>query len=420
MIDHTLWLPYTQMKTAREPLEIVRTEGEYLITEQGEQLVDAIGSWWTSCHGYNHPTIIKAIQEQAHTMPHVMLGGIQHPQAKRLAHRLKKLLPGNLNHVFLANTGSESVEISLKIAIQFWLNQGQARNKFVSFKHAYHGDTLFAMSVCDPEEGMHHLFHQALPQQWIQTLPETEGDFDYLDRWLSKNKNDIAGIIIEPLIQGAGGMKMHTPDTLKKMHQLCKSHDLLFIVDEIFTGFGRTGSFFAIEQAGIVPDIICLSKALTGGTLPLAAVVVTDAVYDVFLSDNPDHALMHGPTFMGNALACSAANASLDLFETTDWQTNVKRIETHLEETLHPLAQLSQVKQIRVKGAVGAVQLQQPIENSHQWFVERFLESGVWLRPFGDIVYTTPCFNISNEGLSRISTSICEHIHDYNDKNLVY
>lgn len=413
MIDHTLWLPYTQMQTTSTPIEIVASEQEYLITKQGTKLIDAIGSWWTSCYGYNHPTIVKAIQSQAETLPHVMLGGIVHPQVQRLAHRLKALLPADLNHVFFANTGSEAVEIAMKIAIQYWLNQGQTRTQFVCFEQGYHGDTFYAMSVCDPVEGMHHIFQDALPKQLHTPIPRSKEALEAFKAWLSLHKNQIAGVIIEPLVQGAGGMKMHTPQMLKEIDTVCKELNLLLIADEIFTGFGRTGSLFAINQAPIVPDIVCLSKALTGGTLPLAAVVARTPIYEAFLSDNPEAALMHGPTYMGNAIACAAANAVLELFNTEAWQENVQKIQTQLQKSLAPLSNSAKVKEVRVLGAIGVVELQQNIAHNKAWFVERFLESGIWLRPFGNIIYTTPCFNIKSTNLQQITEAICQHIHDW-------
>lgn len=413
MVDHTLWLPYTQMQTTLAPVEIIATEQEYLITKQGKRLIDAIGSWWTSCYGYNHPAIVEAIKSQADTLPHVMLGGIVHPQAQRLAHRLKDLLPADLNHVFFANTGSEAVEIAMKIAIQYWINQGQTRSQFVCFEHGYHGDTFYAMSVCDPVEGMHHIFQNALPKQLHHPIPHSAEDVAKFKEFLRLHKERIAGVIIEPLVQGAGGMKMHTPQVLKEIATVCKELNLLLIADEIFTGFGRTASLFAINQANIVPDIVCLSKALTGGTLPLAAVISRTPIYDAFLSDKPEAALMHGPTYMGNAMACAAANAVLELFSSEPWQENVRKIQQLLQNSLAPLADLAHVKEVRVLGAIGVVELEQDLGSAKTWFINRFLESGIWLRPFGNIIYTTPCFNMNILNLQQITDAICQHIHDW-------
>lgn len=406
MIDHTLWLPYTQMQTTRPPLHIAETINEYLITPNGDKIIDAIGSWWTACHGYRPQSVIAAMKAQIDTLPHVMLGGIVHPQAKRLAHRLAQILPGDLNHVFLANTGSEAVEIALKMAIQFWLNQGENRSQFMSFYDGYHGDTLYAMSVCDPQEGMHHLFQATLPKQAHQKIPCSDEDWIQLEQWLAKTHQNIAGMIIEPLVQGAGGMKMHSRATLKRLYSLAKKYNLLFIADEIFTGFGRTGQLFAVEHAQVVPDIICLSKALTAGTTPLAAVVTTSTVYNQFLSEDPDKALMHGPTFMGHAIGCAAANANLDLFAKNEWQSQVKQIEQHLIETLEPLAKWQHVKAVRVLGAIGVVQLQSDLSKHQNKLVDKFIADGIWLRPFRDIIYTTPSFNISPDSLAQITHAI--------------
>lgn len=407
-MDHCIWLPYTQMQTASRPLKVVRSQNEFLYTEAGDKLIDAISSWWTACHGYNHPQIVDAIQLQAKQMPHVMLGGIIHPQAERLCHRLADCLPGDLNHVFLANTGSESVEIAMKMALQRGIHQGKTSQQFIHFRYGYHGDTLYAMSVCDPEEGMHQLFGDTLPQQRLFDIPTHEAAFEHFNHILTTQKNHIAGVIIEPLVQGAGGMKMHQASHLQKIASLCQSADIPLIVDEIFTGFGRTGTFFAIEAADIIPDIICLSKALTGGTLPLAAVVTRNQIYEAFLSSDPNRALMHGPTFMGNALACAAANASLDIFEQDQWQQQVNRISTQLNHGLAKLKKHAVVKDVRVMGAIGVVELVAPIADKHPWVVKQFLEAGIFLRPFGDILYTTPCFNISEKSLEIIIKAIQE------------
>tara|TARA_R110002110_G_scaffold65206_4_gene179955 strand:+ start:38965 stop:40215 length:1251 start_codon:yes stop_codon:yes gene_type:complete len=410
-MDHQIWLPYTQMQTAALPIKVVATEKEYLITDNGIKLVDAISSWWTACHGYNHPHIVQAIQNQAQIMPHVMLGGIIHPQAETLCHRLTRMLPNDLNHVFLANTGSEAIEVAMKIAIQSAINVGKNKTKFLHFQHSYHGDTLYAMSICDPEEGMHHIFGSALPPQLMCKLPKTSLDIQDFESLLIQHQEDLAGVIIEPLVQGAGGMKMHTPLQLKKIAQLCKKYNICFMVDEIFTGFGRTGSMFAFEQADIIPDIICLSKALTGGTLPLAAVITRTPIYQTFLSDNSDKALMHGPTFMGNALACAAANASLDLLEENKWQQQVTDIEQQFILGFKTLNALPQVKDVRIKGAIAAIELCQTLSSEDfAWFSAQFLADGLWCRPFGNIVYAAPPFTIKEKNLHKIIKSICRHV----------
>ncbi len=410
----TVWLPYAQMQTALKPLEVVRTQGSTLMLADGRQIIDGVASWWTACHGYNHPHIVSAIQEQVAILPHVMLGGLCHPQAQTLATRLSKLLPGNLNHVFYSESGSVAVEIAMKMALQYWKHQQEnQRLKFISFEHGYHGDTFFTMSVCDPIEGMHKLFHDILPAQHILKLPATDDLLIEFESWLSKHSSTVAGLLIEPLVQGAGGMKMHSAQILNAICTLCQRYGVLVIVDEIFTGFGRTGSLFAIEQASCVPDIICLSKALTGGTLPLAATIANDKIYNAFLDNDPERALMHGTTFMGNAIACAAANASLDLFENESRLVQVADLEGFLKDELLPLINIEGVKDIRVKGAIGVVQLERPLGEEVNWFKQQFIQDGVWCRPFGDIIYTTPAFTIDKESLLKITGSMAKQIKQW-------
>src|SRR6266545_2456231 len=308
-----VWLPYTQMKSA-SPLPVARTEGCRIILADGRQLIDGIASWWTACHGYNHPHIREAVIRQAGIMPHVMFGGLAHEQALTLARRLAALLPGELDRVFFSDSGSVAVEIALKMAVQAWQNRGDGgRTRFVAFRGAYHGDTTGAMAVGAPD-GMHAQFKALLPEHFVVDLPVDEQSTAALEAVLETSAKKIAGVIVEPLVQGAGGMRFHDAAVLRRLRVLADRYELLLIFDEIFTGFGRTGTMFACEAAGIVPDIVTLSKALTGGTLPLAATVASRRVFDAFWSDDPAHALMHGPTYMANALACAAANASLDLF----------------------------------------------------------------------------------------------------------
>ncbi|MGK2872586.1 MAG: adenosylmethionine--8-amino-7-oxononanoate transaminase [Alphaproteobacteria bacterium] len=409
-----LWLPYTQMQIAAEPLAAVATEGAYIHLADGRQLVDGIASWWTACHGYNHPHIRAAIIDQATRMPHVMLGGLVNEPASRLAARLAAMAPGNLNHVFFSESGSVAVEIAMKMALQYWINRAhKGRTKFVCFRDGYHGDTLGAMSVCDPDEGMHSLFKGALLEQYMVDLPRTREQRDALDGFLRSHHREIAGVIVEPLVQGAGGMKFHTPEVLRELRRLCDRHGLLLILDEIMTGFGRTGSMFACSQADVTPDIMTLSKALTGGAVALAATLANEDVYQAFLGDEDAKALMHGPTFMGNALACAAANASLDLFETEPRLAQVAGIEAHLRDALAPCATLRGVHEVRVKGAIGVVQLQGMDKQARAWFKQRFIEEGVWLRPFGDIVYTTPPFTISPDELSQLTRTMVKIIGEW-------
>jgi len=405
-----VWLPYTQMKTAPLPLPVVSASGARLRLADGRELIDGIASWWTMCHGYGHPHIVAAVEKQLRALPHVMFGGLAHEPAYRLAARLAALLPGNLQHVFFTESGSVSVEVAMKIAVQFWLNQGERRAKFVSFRNAYHGDTFAAMSVCDPEEGMHRMFRGVVPEQFVAELPESAEKLHTLDRLLEQHRRKIAAVLVEPLVQGAGGMKFHSRETCAELRSLCDRHGLLLIFDEIFTGFGRTGSLFAFEQAGVVPDILCLSKALTGGTLPLAATVATEKVYAAFLSDDPEMALMHGPTFMAYPLGCAAANASLDLFESEPRIAQAAAIETQLREELAPCAHLPGVRDVRAKGAIGVVQMAKPVDALR--LRARFVEQNCWIKPFGDIVYLTPPLVISTADLSFLTRAICETLRE--------
>lgn len=438
-----IWLPYAQMKTVPVPLMAERTEGSRIYLKDGRVLVDGIASWWTACHGYNHPHIIKAMQEQLARMPHVMFGGLNHEPALRLAKRLAAITPGDLSRVFFSDSGSVAVEVALKMAVQYWLNKGEeGRTKFVSFRHAYHGDTAACMALCDPEEGMHAKFKGYLPEQFVAALPSpaapralapspamrervsvrtslsrtageggarsrataSEWEGEGLAELLGREAHHIAAVIIEPLVQGAGGMKFHNAATLKRVADLCRQHNVLLIADEIFTGFGRTGKMFACEEAGVVPDIMCLGKALTGGAISLAATIARPHVFEAFWSDDPQKALMHGPTYMANPLACAAANASLDLFEREPRLEQVRAIEAALREGLEPCRDLPGVIDVRVKGAIGVVQL----EKSRDLNVlkQQFVEQGVWIRPFGDIVYLTPGFVIGEEELNKLIESL--------------
>ncbi len=406
-MTQALWRPYTQMQTASEPFEAVRTEGVHIHLADGRVLLDGVASWWTACHGYNHPRIAAAVTRQLDQMPHVMFGGFTHAPAERLAARLAAMLPGDLNHVFFSDSGSVAVEVALKMAVQLWLNRGVAgRTKILSFRDGYHGDTLGAMSVCDPEEGMHARFGAWLPPQVLADLPRTTAQAQALDALLAARGEELAAVIVEPLVQGAGGMRFHTPDVLATLARIVRGHGLPLIADEVFTGFGRTGAMFACEQAGVIPDIICLSKALTGGTLALAATVATDAVFEGFLSDDPAFALMHGPTFMANPLACAAANASLDLFETEPRLAQVAQIAKRLEAGLSPCRGLAGVVDVRVMGGVGAVQLAQPPDR--EVLKRAFLDRGVWVRPFGDVVYLTPAFIVGDDDIARLTAAVAQ------------
>jgi adenosylmethionine-8-amino-7-oxononanoate aminotransferase len=404
-LEH-LWLPYAQMKTAPLPLAVKATHGCRIELADGRELIDGIASWWTACHGYNHSHIRAAVERQLATMPHVMFGGMVHEQAVTLARRLAELLgPGNLDRVFFSESGSVAVEVALKMARQYWRNRGNSdRDRIVAFKGGYHGDTSGAMAISDPEGGFHGTLAGASPQQIIIDLPVDETRRAALEMVLAQQTDRIAAMIVEPLVQGAGGMCFHDARVLQTLRTLADRYGLLLVFDEIFTGFGRTGTMFAFEQAAVVPDIITLSKALTGGTLPLAATVARRNVFEAFWSDDPAKALMHGPTFMANALGCAAANASLDLFAREPRLAQVAKIEALLRSGLEPCRKLAGVKEVRVKGAIGVVELE-GIENINK-LRQSFIEEGVFVRPFGSIVYLAPAFTIVEEDLIKLTRAV--------------
>jgi adenosylmethionine-8-amino-7-oxononanoate aminotransferase len=398
-------LPYAQMKTVRPPLPVARTDGSRIVLADGRELIDGIASWWTACHGYNHPHIRAAVERQLATMPHVMFAGLAHEPALTLARRLAALLPGDLDRVFFSESGSVAVEIAMKMAIQFWRNRGHlTRTKFVAFKAGYHGDTTGAMSISDPGAGMHKLFASLLPEHVIIDLPTDEKTAADFTRLVSERADELAGIIVEPLVQGAGGMRFHDAQVLGLLVEAAVRYELLLICDEIFTGFGRTGTLFACDAAGIVPDIVTFSKALTGGTLPLAATVARAKIFDAFWADDPAQALMHGPTYMANALACAAANASLDLFEQEPRLKQVQEIARALEQGLAPCRTVPGVKDVRVRGAIGVVELEH-IDDLER-LRARLVEEGTFIRPFGSVIYLTPAFTIAEEELATLTGAI--------------
>jgi len=411
-LEH-VWLPYAQMKTAASPLPVVRTQGSRIVLADGRVLIDGIASWWTACHGYNQPHIRHAVAKQLKQLPHVMFGGLAHEPALTLARRLATLLPGDLNRVFFSDSGSVAVEVALKMAAQYWINRGvKRRSQFVAFKGGYHGDTTGAMAVSDAEGGMHALFAGLLPQHHIVDLPDNDERAAALDKLLAERGDTIAAIIVEPLVQGAGGMKYHDAAVLKRLRVLADKYDALLIFDEVFTGFGRTGTLFACEAAGVAPDIVALSKALTGGTLPLAATVATQKVFDVFWSDDPKKALMHGPSYMANALGCAAANASLDLFESEPRLQQVAAIASALLQGLAPCRSMPGVKDVRVKGAIGVVEMEH-IDDLDA-LRARFVEQGVFVRPFGTIIYLTPAFSITPDELKTLTDAVVNVVRSIN------
>jgi len=404
-LDHA-WLPYTQMKTASPPFAVVATHGSRIVLADGRELIDGIASWWTACHGYNHPHIWAAVERQLKTMPHVMFGGLVHEQALTLAQRLAELAaPADLGHVFFSESGSVAVEVALKMAVQYWRNRGvPERTRIVSFTGGYHGDTTGAMAVSDPDGSMHAAFRGLLPQQITLDLPTDEASERAFAALLAQRAGEIAAIIVEPLVQGAGGMRFHAPQVLRTLRDAADRHDILLIFDEIFTGFGRTGALFAFQSAGVVPDILTVGKALTGGTLPLAATLASQKVFQAFWSDDPAHALMHGPTFMANALACAAANASIDLFAREPRLEQVAKISGVLSRDLAGCRGAPGVKDVRVLGAIGVVELER-IDDLNA-LRQRFVKEGVFIRPFGSVVYLTPAFTIEPDELAKLTAAV--------------
>jgi adenosylmethionine-8-amino-7-oxononanoate aminotransferase len=404
-LDH-IWLPYAQMKTVAPPLAVTATHGSRIVLADGRELIDGIASWWTACHGYNHPHIRGAVERQLAAMPHVMFGGLVHEPALTLARRLVGLLaPGDLDRVFFSESGSVAVEVALKMAVQYWRNQGRRdRSRFLAFTGGYHGDTTGAMAVSDPQGNMHAAFRGLLPEQITVDLPVDEQSTAAFETALERHAHELAAIIVEPLVLGAGGMRFHDAKVLRTLRTAADRHELLLIFDEIFTGFGRTGAMFAFQAAGVVPDIVTLSKALTGGTLPLAATIAGKKVFEAFWSDDPSHALMHGPTFMANPLACAAANASLDLFEREPRLDQVTKISGALAAGLEPCRKLPGVKNVRVKGAIGVVELER-IEDLNA-LRQRFVAEGVFIRPFGTVVYLTPAFTIAEAELAKLTDTV--------------
>jgi adenosylmethionine-8-amino-7-oxononanoate aminotransferase len=407
LAESHLWRPYTQMATHAPPLRAASTQGCTITLEDGRQLIDGVASWWTACHGYNHPHIAAAVTRQLGVMPHVMFGGLTHAPAEELAARLAAILPGDLNHVFFADSGSVAVEVAMKMAAQSWLNRGvRTRRRFLAFTSGYHGDTFATMAVCDPEEGMHALYKGLLADHAIVDLPRDPASAARFDAFLDQHASTLAGILVEPLVQGAGGMVFHEPGVLQHLRRAADAHGLPLIFDEIFTGFGRTGTMFACEAAGVVPDIITLSKALTGGTVALSAAIARTAIFEAFLSPDPAHALMHGPTYMANPLACSAALASLDLFEREPRLAQVAAIEAQLRRELEPCRAMPGVRDVRVLGAIGVVELH-TIPNMPA-LKAALVARGVWVRPFRNILYLTPAFTVTAGELTRLTSAIAE------------
>lgn len=406
-----VWHPYAAMGSIQPMYPVQSAHGCQLTLSDGRRLVDGMSSWWSAIHGYNHPQLNEAVQQQIQNMAHVMFGGLTHEPAVTLAKKLVDITPAGLEHVFLADSGSVSVEVAIKMAIQFWLSQQQSeKSKLISLRNAYHGDTLGAMSVCDPVTGMHHLFKDLLPQNIFVEAPDCSFNssdighsVDAMEQALAQHHQHTAAVILEPIVQGTGGMRIYSPEYLRQVRRLCDSYNVLLIADEIATGFGRTGKLFACEHADLRPDILCVGKALTGGYMTLAATLCTTKVARG-ICDGEAGVFMHGPTFMGNPLACAVANASIDLLIRSDWQQKVKTIESQLESELAKCALLKQVKSVRVLGAIGAIELHEAVNMSR--ITEDFVAMGVWLRPFGKLVYTMPPYIITKEELTTLTDGI--------------
>jgi adenosylmethionine-8-amino-7-oxononanoate aminotransferase len=397
-----VWHPYDSMPAGRAPHLVVSAQGVRIRLSDERELIDGMSSWWCAVHGYRHPAIDAAVRAQLDRMPHVMFGGLTHEQPIRLAASLVQVAPGDLAHVFLSDSGSVAVEVAIKMCLQ--ARPGQ--RGLLTIRGGYHGDTLGAMAVCDPVEGMHRLFKDVLAEHVFAERPPRRLDADYarhLEELFERHSSRLAAVIAEPVVQGAGGMWFYDPAVVRLLRELCDRHGLLLVLDEIATGFGRTGQFFACDHAGVAPDIMCVGKALTGGYMTLAATLCTSAVAEA-ITQGEGGALMHGPTYMGNALACAAARASLELLATGAWRDDLARIERGLAAGLDAARELPGVADVRVLGAIGVVQLRGPVDVAAA--TAAALARGVWLRPFRDLIYTMPPYVTGDEEVEQISTAV--------------
>ena len=409
----TIWHPYASATDAADVLPVTGAAGVHLQLADGRRLLDGMSSWWCAIHGYNHPALNRAVRDQLGRMSHVMFGGLTHPPAVKLAQLLTRLTPPGLNRVFFSDSGSVSVEVALKMAIQYWYSVGMpAKQKMVALRSGYHGDTFGAMAVCDPVTGMHHLFGEVLPQHYFVPAPGCafgqpcpDSEMIAVTDLLTRHHRDIAAIIVEPVVQGAGGMRFYSADYLVQLRALCDAFDVLLIFDEIATGFGRTGKLFALEHAGVEPDILCLGKALTGGYMTMAATLCNDRI-STGISEGEARAFMHGPTFMANPLACATAIASIELLLSQPWQRIVQRLQNELEQGLAPARALAGVADVRTLGAIGVIELKEPVDMKK--VQPMFVERGVWVRPFGKLVYTMPPFIMGSDDVATLTAAMVD------------
>lgn len=413
-----IWHPYSAMHSDLPVYQVVSASGVRLKLADDRELIDGMSSWWCVIHGYNHAVMNEALKTQLGKMAHVMFGGLTHPAAIDLTELLLEISPQPLQNVFYSDSGSVAVEVAMKMAIQYWQAKNKPeRTRFIALRSAYHGDTFAAMSVCDPDTGMHSLFKGIMPEQIFIEQPSCrfgqpceEKDLVALEQTFKQYAKSSAAIILEPIVQGAGGMWFYSAEYLKRVRELCDQYDVLLILDEIATGFGRTAKLFACEHAGIAPDIMCIGKSLTGGYLTLAATLTTDNIANTIDQGEPG-VFMHGPTFMANPLACTAAITSIKLLLKNNWQKNIARIEEELNTGLAPCRILEQVKDVRVLGAIGVVEMKQAV-NMKQ-ITKDFVDAGVWVRPFGKLVYLMPPYIISNEDLVILTTAVYSVLRDH-------
>lgn len=413
--EKSIWHPYSSMHSDLPVYHVDSAEGVRIKLVDGRELIDGMSSWWSVIHGYNQPDINKALEQQLKNMAHVMFGGLTHTPAIELTEQLLAITPEALDAVFYSDSGSVSVDVAMKMAIQYWQAKGKTqKQRFISLRHGYHGDTFGAMSVCDPDTGMHSLFSEAMPKQIFIEQPQcrfdeacTEKDIAPLRQALKEHDDQVAALIMEPIVQGAGGMWFYSADYLKQARELCNQHNVLLIFDEIATGFARTGKLFACEHASVVPDIMCIGKALTGGYLSLAATLTAKEIHETIDQGEPG-VFMHGPTFMANPLACTAALTSIRLLLESNWQENINRIQQGLEQGLLPCKDLSHVNDVRILGAIGVVELNEPVDM--KCIVPQFVDAGVWVRPFGKLVYVMPPYIIDDDDLKFLTNTMVKII----------